>query len=930
CTRNDPAGIWLPEAEPFFSGVKLFEDPKHGQCTSTGLGAMLNSGGEFCGEKTCGKVMNGPCCGDDDKGNAWYFESGGDCTDIQDGQKQLCISTAQDGEHAWKSSTDAAAQGEQEIFRPLCQAGEMDIKEGKWNWIMSVWEGCNGHRVSNCGFKSNEERNPGHPPQDAGMWGGDEKKRGSPCVDGNELHYFPRVSFCGETDNDEADGGINFAVAELARFWCGFTYCRHTNTFGKDLDGEYLDDCESFPAIKVKEGIQTPWGDTTVTENKLVNTGTHCCGEVDDDDPSTPFDGEFYNDAGGKGACFINYQPNGAFLNHNVRIANIENMKYELGAKLTGQTATIQGALYVADGRQEGPNVIIGDTSTREDKGAFVYNGTLVGCNLAGGYNSGNDYLVDIKDDPNWAKGKKFKDIEVPIHDPTDGAEQLGETQNDTPTNLAGEAKKTKKKASEAPKENVIQEQAYCSRTGPPEDIQKYYCSYTEQWLERNDTAREVLRKIAWNPEETVVSGNLVPTVENGTLNPARADKPYYLTVNQTNETTNSSEVVSQTLFLDQECCGGTQCWDGYTCIDDQSDKPGEAPDANTVLKNGQAYRCISGQWKSAFLKYTPDDSESGYCPQDSQCLYDLEGNESQNGCTTEDCAPQCVLDSQYIQDDYCSNGSWTTRTKLLAQIMLDKTRVETNLLDYTLFCDQAAIALNNMQNPGNTNNYCVLTFDDHVVFGTSYNGNRSALFDALKQSTLFSFDDLDGNSSEVQTFGQSCTSGDDFNECITLKGRNGQDLVHVYHAGGLQMVVISGKSVPGFDVNPITRLWNWIKDLFRTVLQTANIPFELSDFKRLYLSSLTPQHIQGITETLFNQNRSNNATKVFDQLITIEYTGYSIDFNNLLNGVNAERKQVNGTNESQTVILLNPSRDVWQQFTAQLRPKRAVVVPSE
>lgn len=159
-------------------------------------------------------------------------------------------------------------------------------------------------------------------------------------------------------------------------------------------------------------------------------------------------------------------------------------------------------------------------------------------------------------------------------------------------------------------------------------------------------------------------------------------------------------------------CCAEKECWDGTRCAENQRAKP-LAP-----LTSGM--RCIDGQWTQAFLKRTPDESQEGYCPEQSKCLLDPMGkNESS----------QCVDSGNYFEDNYCENGEWSTRTKLLALKML-----KLKGGDYTLFCDNRENALNNLASLSSvnsntnilaaiqTNKFCVLNAGGNVVVGASYN----------------------------------------------------------------------------------------------------------------------------------------------------------------------------------------------------------------
>jgi len=94
-------------------------------------------------------------------------------------------------------------------------------------------------------------------------------------------------------------------------------------------------------------------------------------------------------------------------------------------------------------------------------------------------------------------------------------------------------------------------------------------------------------------------------------------------------------------------------------------------------------YRCVSGDWIYSPLAFTWDSRQSGYCPRPTQCLVDTTGNASFNdqplaffyGST-----PQCIASGQSILDHHCSDGLWTSRTKIIALNLLNLVNLNFNL----------------------------------------------------------------------------------------------------------------------------------------------------------------------------------------------------------------------------------------------------------
>ncbi|MDO8660471.1 MAG: hypothetical protein Q7K43_01155, partial [Candidatus Woesearchaeota archaeon] len=194
-------------------------------------------------------------------------------------------------------------------------------------------------------------------------------------------------------------------------------------------------------------------------------------------------------------------------------------------------------------------------------------------------------------------------------------------------------------------------------------------------------------------------------------------------------------EVIPQG-FSTGGCCTNTNCWNGTSCIQDQT---GQSNTLNTYPGNR---RCINGQWIVQEPKITFNGNGQGFCPQQTQCLFDPQGNPANNGnlqqlnnARSQD-RPQCLNASQYFLDNYCDRGSWTSRTRLLATQLLSQA-LQTSPTNYTLYCDtpQRVIPwldeLSGAQTYFTTpctnsepcsNNICILTTPTQKAFGTTLN----------------------------------------------------------------------------------------------------------------------------------------------------------------------------------------------------------------
>lgn len=188
------------------------------------------------------------------------------------------------------------------------------------------------------------------------------------------------------------------------------------------------------------------------------------------------------------------------------------------------------------------------------------------------------------------------------------------------------------------------------------------------------------------------------------------------------------------------DCCSATSCWTGSMC------QANQVTSASPLNYNG--YRCENGAWIYRPTRYTWDRLASGFCPTDTQCLVDPNGAAANNNNPSSyfdpsQFHPQCIADGQSILDHQCESGTWSTRTKQLALVLLNYSNA-LSPTDYRLFCGTAAEALNNpssvasftgsascvIQPPGASvgtnvpcvNNFCVLTTETDVAWGVTLN----------------------------------------------------------------------------------------------------------------------------------------------------------------------------------------------------------------
>jgi hypothetical protein len=191
-----------------------------------------------------------------------------------------------------------------------------------------------------------------------------------------------------------------------------------------------------------------------------------------------------------------------------------------------------------------------------------------------------------------------------------------------------------------------------------------------------------------------------------------------------------------------QECCAYYECWNGTECVITTS-----APYAVAGLN----FTCYNGDWYPAETKYDWDNKLTGFCPKPSDCLVYPYGEPANNYKTDMYWGPDyyydwpvCIADGQFIEDHYCRNGLWTTRTRLIALQLLGLRGTG----DFALYCDHYTKSLADYQyedvedylggdayglggrsctdiagyDMPCVNHFCIIEYDNKVLFGASLN----------------------------------------------------------------------------------------------------------------------------------------------------------------------------------------------------------------
>jgi len=372
-------------------------------------------------------------------------------------------------------------------------------------------------------------------------------------------------------------------------------------------------------------------------------------------------------------------------------------------------------------------------------------------------------------------------------------------------------------------------------------------------------------------------------------------------------DTTYNQYIKFSYTYLPAECCGKDQCWGGSSCIDNQKAKP-LSP---TLI--GTSLRCINGNWTNSTLKYTPDGSP-GYCPNETQCLVDpMAANEND----------QCIQSGQFVDDFYCENGNWSSRSKLLA---LELLKLKGNS-DFTLFCDTKLNSLNNIQylelnevadaiiTKIKTNNFCVLKFGSNIAVATSINKNVSDVQASILK--LFKIPSC-SNPNVLASDGQ-------YHNCDSAKQLwiNNISKTLIYSPLGIDIIPNQQSTLTLINqllVNPINVIIDSIKLLITTPPSDTSYLASVKKFDRLYMAQQGSKTVRGTID-----DKSN---------IVLQYQGFSTDICNLINQYNQKNKDTfSGVacqkQNNDYYVLAQGSQFsniypnlIWTDLTAKLRLK--------
>jgi len=349
----------------------------------------------------------------------------------------------------------------------------------------------------------------------------------------------------------------------------------------------------------------------------------------------------------------------------------------------------------------------------------------------------------------------------------------------------------------------------------------------------------------------------------------------------------------------------------------------------STPAIEGEGICCSTGGVERTTKKISllGEPGEEGYCPRNDQCLVDIDGYTNHDDYIGGE-EPRCIATGQVNRgkDHYCENGEWTSKTKFVALQLLEM--AEDN--DYVLFCDSAVNTLNNPDPfPENTNNFCVLTYDNKVIFGTSLNRQQEEedTFSALTE--FLNLIDVENCDNAIS---------DDGGDGRYLKCNNNDKVF--YNKKTQSIIYIKQGSTAG-TLNPITSIINSIKDTFNSIINSIKNKIDkgeirapagksflggIKKFDKLYLSFIENGDND---KTISGAIESTTINEITTKNLIIKYKNFDTNICNFITKYNERNDELNiGCSKVATTYYVlaqgieeSDPEIIWKDLTAKLRP---------
>ena len=389
-------------------------------------------------------------------------------------------------------------------------------------------------------------------------------------------------------------------------------------------------------------------------------------------------------------------------------------------------------------------------------------------------------------------------------------------------------------------------------------------------------------------------------------------------------------------------CCPQNYCWDGAHCVEPMNDYTSISEE----VEEGRNYRCIAGNWVYQQIKTDWKQNLQGFCNAQEQCLVrpSTDGGEARFKANDfyEGNVPTCINNQEYLFDNYCDRGNWSSRTKFLAEQLLSRVGDDK---DHSLYCTQfkdvftnlndnqksllqgvelstAALVLGQEQSTvcfpavagsvaselitdeENTciNNACVLLFNDKTALATTLNkplDDPNSVIAALERSN------------------PACTGSGDFKNC-----QNG-----LFHSEQLNAIWFSKDGLEP-EAGLGSKIYEFFQGLFsrRGDLTTKEFFSKVKNFREVYSAKDGPRRVLALQEQTSRKDKTLVAEfENFDTPICeyaaerrIDKPELNLELLEAAAGVNLISCTVD--DDIQRVEAVKANEFLWPELTGKLR----------
>jgi hypothetical protein len=357
-------------------------------------------------------------------------------------------------------------------------------------------------------------------------------------------------------------------------------------------------------------------------------------------------------------------------------------------------------------------------------------------------------------------------------------------------------------------------------------------------------------------------------------------------------------------------CCPNSFCFNGTSCEDSETyfNNPKKPPIYSTYGQTG--FRCNSqGEWRVVSLKKDFFHEDDGYCTESNECY--AEG--------------QCFRNGEWKifngVDRMCIDGNWTTRVKYIAAALTNYTQDYKTFVgpDYSLYCDDVQKSLGDDSSALNypitdlipdsqkasfneytgllgatdtgssycrdqngndipcVNSFCVLSFGNTVILGTSL--NRPINTSSFPFYEAFGFRDED---SQTEALIEKLDTGDNITRVFQspesgklFYSKNKQIVFYTVDSSLPDFKADLGSKMLSILTSPIQSIINVVKNFIKGPQEFSVVLDRTADFDKLYFNTKGSRSIAGVQETKFNDVED---IEIVQTALTINYTGFTSD----------------------------------------------------